>query len=192
MIETPSAFLEDVIATDALRRRPGRPPDLKAESQALEALANQLVANPHLLHQRLTEIIVDQGIADSAGISIIEPCMAPERFRWVALAGTWGHFRGGSMPFDASPCGVVIQRNRMLLFEHPERFFPAAKVEPLIHEILLVPFRVDGRAVGTVWVTAHSAVRKFDQEDARLLSKFARFAAAGFQVIQALGDHPTG
>jgi PAS domain S-box-containing protein len=64
--------------------------------------------------------------------------------------------------------------------------FPAAYVEPLIHEILLVPFRIEGQPIGTLWINAHSEARKFDREDARLLENLARFASAGYQAVQAL------
>jgi GAF domain-containing protein len=42
--------------------------------------------------------------------------------------------------------------------------------------------------VGTVWINAHDPMRKFDQEDARLLKSLARFASAGYQTITALSE----
>ena len=52
----------------------------------------------------------------------------------------------------------------------------------LLVEGLLVPFHVDGQAVGTVWVIAHDESRKFDAEDQRLLESLATFAATAYQA----------
>jgi GAF domain-containing protein len=69
----------------------------------------------------------------------------------------------------------------------PERFFPALKIEPPIVEALLIPFTVENKPVGTVWVVAHNEDRKFDQEDERIIRTLAQFAAAGWQLWQAQG-----
>ena len=182
---------DDLIITDRLGERPSRAPDHAAESRALEALAEELAGRPENLLQKLAETLVELGVAHSAGISI-EEIAEVRQFRWVALAGVWSHHRGGTIPFDASPCGIVVERDEMLLFESPERFFPAAKAEPLIHEGLLVPFHSGGRPVGTVWVNAHRPERRFDMEDARLLEALARFASAGYQMTRALRSAEAG
>ena len=183
--------VDDVIITDWLSKRPGRVPDHAAENRALGALAKELAERPENLLQKLAETLVELGIADSAGISIEEVAEA-RQFRWVALAGVWSHHRGGTIPFDASPCGIVVERDRMMLFESPERFFPAARAEPLIHEGLLVPFHAGGQPVGTLWINSHSPGRKFDREDARLVEDLSRFAAAGYQMTVALQSAKAG
>jgi C4-dicarboxylate-specific signal transduction histidine kinase len=53
---------------------------------------------------------------------------------------------------------------------------------PLADEGLLVPFYVNGKAVGTIWAIAHDPHRKFDAEDLRLLESIGRFASAAYQV----------
>ena len=71
------------------------------------------------------------------------------------------------------------------LFSKAHRYFTQfAGVEPLLIEALLVPFHVDGQAVGTVWVVAHDENRKFDGEDQRVLEDLSTFAATAYQVLR--------
>lgn len=190
--ESVGSGVEDVLITAELERRPSRPPDHEAEGKALAALAETLAQRPQDVLQSLTNLMVELGLGDSAGISILEGEGAERIFRWPALSGQWSRFRGGTMPFSAGPCGVVVTRDQVLLFEHPERVFPEANVDPLIKESLLMPFHVNGKAVGTVWANTHSDLRKFDREDVRLLTGLARFAAAGHQMNEALAAATTG
>ena len=81
----------------------------------------------------------------------------------------------------------MLDRNTPLLFTHVERryaYFLAA--EPMIEECLLIPFYVDGKAVGTIWAIAHDDLRKFDAEDLRQLTSLGRFASAAFQTVEAI------
>jgi C4-dicarboxylate-specific signal transduction histidine kinase len=57
---------------------------------------------------------------------------------------------------------------------------------PLADEGLLVPFHVNGKAVGTIWAIAHSNHRKFDAEDRRLLESMGRFASAAYQAVGSI------
>lgn len=157
----------------------------------MAALAAELAERPHNLLQKLTDTIVDYGMADSAGVSILNESQG-RLFCWEVLSGGWRHFRGGTMPFDASPCGVVVQRNEMLLFERPDRYCPAPEGEPLIHELLLLPFHSQGRPVGTLWIATHDPTREFDGEDARLLTRLTSLASAGFQTVRALAEVQAG
>ncbi len=61
-----------------------------------------------------------------------------------------------------------------------------AQVAPPIEEALLIPFHVAGEAVGTVWVIAHDASRRFDAEDLRIVNILGEFAAATYQVLTSL------
>jgi PAS domain S-box-containing protein len=178
--------LDEVLITDELAKRPVRPPDHKAEAYALSELARELAASPGAVLQRLVDLIVETGMAGSAGVSIFRPGEEGVSFQWSALAGAWAEHLGGIMPFDESPCGVVVARNTPLLFSRPHAHFPAAHVEPLIHEILLVPFHVWDEPVGTLWAIAHDPERAFDSEDLRLLTQLARFASAAHQTVDAL------
>ena len=74
--------LDDVLITAELTRRPARPPDFEAESQALVALASDMAASPKTILQKLVDTIVALCHADSAGISILQPNDGPGVFRW--------------------------------------------------------------------------------------------------------------
>jgi signal transduction histidine kinase len=56
----------------------------------------------------------------------------------------------------------------------------------LLVEGLLVPFHINGQAVGTVWVIAHDETRKFDAEDQRLLESLATFAATAYEALLSM------
>jgi len=67
------------------------------------------------------------------------------------------------------------------LTSHPERDFPYfGEVTPLLEEGLLIPFYVDGEAVGTIWVVAHDESRRFDAEDLRVMTNLGTFAASAY------------
>lgn len=184
-----SDAVDAVLITDALAARSTRPPDDRAESHALGLLAQQLATDPRGVLQRCAELVMALCRADSAGISILESGGTNGIFRWHAAAGGFAPHLHGTMPREASPCGLVIERDCVLLFSGAERAFPALEgVEPRIHENLLVPWHADGRPVGTLWAIHHSGEGRFDAEDARLLQSLARFAAAAFQMIRALDD----
>lgn len=188
MTGTPSApaGLENILITEALQSRAPRQPDYRAEASALAGLAAELGDRPHNLLQKLTDTMIELGLGQSAGISLRERDGDEDLFRWVALSGAWAHLRGERRPFAESPSGVVISRDAVLLFEHPERVFAGNRIEPLIEEALLVPLRINNEPIGTVWALAHETDRKFDLEDARLMGNLAGFAAAGDKVARAL------
>ncbi len=57
------------------------------------------------------------------------------------------------------------------------RFTYFAQVEPRIAEALLIPFRVGGKAVGTIRVIAHDHARQFAFEDAKVITALGEYAA---------------
>ncbi|WP_262297715.1 sensor histidine kinase [Microvirga sesbaniae] len=185
----PSGSVDDVLITAELASRPSRNPGYEAESRALGRLAQEMATNPGGVLQTCAELVMELCQADSAGISILEPGGTSGMLRWRAAAGGFAPNLHGTMPREASPCGTVMERNRVLLFHEAERFFPDLRgVEPRIYENLLAPWHVNGEAVGTLWAIKHSPEGKFDAEDARLLQSLARFAAAAFQMTSALDE----
>lgn len=60
-----------------------------------------------------------------------------------------------------------------------------AAVTPSIEEALLIPFYMEGKAVGTIWVIAHDSTHRFDAEDLRIMTNLATFAAAVYQMMQS-------
>ena len=183
----PRASLDDVLKTEELARRPSRSPDYVAENRALFALAQAMAEAPQTILQKLVDTALELCRADSTGISILEPGGTTGVFRCQAIAGRYAPNMNATIPREASPSGTVLDQDAVLLFDHPERHFvDLAGVHPGIVEDLLVPFHAGGKPVGTVWALAHSSERKFDAEDARLLTSLSRFASMAYQMISGL------
>ena len=177
--------VDEVIITEEITRRPSRPPDYAAENRALVALAQKITTDPQGVLQSVAELAMELCHADSAGISILEPGGGDGIFRWHAAVGAFAANLGGTMPREASPCGIVISRNSVLLFNEAERFFPALRdVKPRIYENLLAPWAVNGQVVGTLWAIGHRPTHHFDAEDARLLQSLAGFASAAYSLLE--------
>jgi len=82
----------------------------------------------------------------------------------------------------------VLDRNKPLLFLHPERHFTYLEpIAPPLEEVLLIPFQVDGKPVGTIWAVIHDPNRKFQSEDRRLLENLSTFASTAFRVLVCAG-----
>jgi len=161
-----------------LHDRPARPEDYKSESQALWTLAHELVDRPYQVQQRLAELVLDLCRAGSAGVSVLVNDGGVDLFKWSAVAGAFGHHLGGTMPRNESPCGIVVDLDHCLLYENLAEDFPAtSSLRPEITEIILAPFHVNGRPVGTIWALCHDPQRRFDAEDMRLLTSVASFAS---------------
>jgi PAS domain S-box-containing protein len=183
----PAAPLESILCTDELRKRPRRPPDHEKENSALAALVSALADSPRTILQTLADKILEILDADSAGLSLL--MKDGKRFYWAAIAGAWRPHLGGGTPRDFGPCGDVLDHNITMLFTHWERRYPyLGAATPLAEEGLLVPFYVNGKAVGTIWTISHGNHRKFDAEDQRLLESMGRFASAAYQAVQAIED----
>lgn len=181
----PPPALESVLCTEELNRRPSRPPDFANENRALVLLAQALADSPNTILQTLSTTILNILRCDSAGISLVT--VDEKQFHWPAIAGQWKPHIGGGTPRDFGPCGDVLDRNCPLLFTHFERRYTYfLEVMPPAAECLLVPFYVDGKAVGTIWAIAHDDCRKFDAEDLRLLVSLSTFASAAYQAVERL------
>ena len=172
--------LEAVVFTEELKRRPPRSPDYETENRALVTLARALADSPRTVLQVLVETLLDAFKAGSAGVSLLS--RDDECFVWSAIAGQWQAQVGGSTPRNFSPCGDVLDCNAPILFKHPQQRYPyLLAVMPSAKECLLLPFHVNGEAVGTIWLIAHDDHRKFDAEDLRQLESVGRFASAAYQ-----------
>jgi signal transduction histidine kinase/ActR/RegA family two-component response regulator len=181
------ASVESVITTAELSRRPARAPDFEAENKVLLRLANVMARDPRGVLQELVDSARQLCRAGSAGISLLDPEQGthPTQFRWMATSGGYAPLAGNTLPRNFSPCGTVLDQNRLLLMTNMVEYFPY--VATLSHppcEVLLVPFYRDAEPIGTVWVAAHSKEQQFDLEDARLVTSLSQFAAAAVQVIQ--------
>jgi PAS domain S-box-containing protein len=190
-LQEPTVPLDAILCTEELSRRPERAPDFETENKAFARLVKALADAPHTILQTLSDTLLEVFRADSAGISLLTP--DETRFYWAAIAGAWSPHLGGGTPREFGPCGDVLDADRPLLFKHWEWRYPyLSEATPLAEEGLLVPFHVNGRAVGTIWTIAHSAARKFDSEDLRQLESMAKFASAAYQTVQLLDEEHAG
>ena len=184
----PTAPLESILCTEELQHRPSRAPHYEKESRALVALMSALADSPTTIFQTLADTIQDITQCDSAGLSLLTkdgrtPHVDGQRFYWPAICGMWNPHVGGGTPRNFGPCGDVLDQNRTLLFTHFERRYPyLMPVSPVAEECLLVPFYVDGKAVGTIWGIMHSDRRKFDAEDDRVMASLGKFASSAYQA----------
>ena len=141
--------------------------------------------SPECILQKLVDTALNLCRAHSAGISLLEEEKGRKIFRWHGIAGVYAPHLWGTTPREFSPCGTVLDTDRMQLMSYLDRHFSYfAEIEPRIAEALLVPFHVDGEAVGTIWVISHDhETRKFDAEDARVLNTLGEFAAAAYKAL---------
>ncbi|AGY56385.1 ATP-binding protein [Gloeobacter kilaueensis] len=172
--------LKDVLITDQLAQRPSRLPDWQAENRALKALAAQLAAAP----ERILHSLVEWGFKlcgpGTVGVSLLEEQTDGNLiFRWVAVAGELASLEGRSTPGRFSPCGITLERGTPQLFAYPGRYFSRLQVpgHPIV-EGLVVPLGGAGRRLGTIWIASHQESHRFDNEDVRLMTSLADFAAA--------------
>jgi PAS domain S-box-containing protein len=176
-----------MLSTADLLRRPSRPPDYKAESVALLALAQTMAVSPEGILQKLADVTLTLCHAHSAGLSLLEDGDRKSNFHWRAIAGQWTPHIDGGTPRNFGPCGTVLDQNVAMVCSHPELDFPYWEpISPVLEEGLLVPFHIKGEAVGTIWAVAHDTSRRFDAEDLRLLTSLSTFAAAAYQAWLSL------
>ena len=183
-----AAPFESIVCTEELHRRPWRPPDFEKENRALVALVTALSDSASTIFQTLAETILDVTQCDSSGLSLLTPD-GGKRFYWPAIAGMWAPHVGGGTPRNFGPCGDVLDRNCTILFRHFERRYPyLMPVIPAAEECLLVPFYVDGKAVGTIWGIMHSDRRQFDSEDERIMSSLGQFASVAYRTVASIDN----
>jgi len=178
--------LESVIATGELRQRSSRLPKPHLESQTELELTRELAKSPHAFYQKLVDTALALSLADSAGISLLDEKNG--RFVWPAVAGGLVPYLWGGTPSNFGPCGVVLDRNQPVLFVHPERHFTYLEpIRPSLEEVLLMPFHIDDKPVGTLWAVIHTPDKKFQPEDQRLLTNLTTFASAAYRVLSSVG-----
>lgn len=180
-------LLETVVITGELSSRPAREPDFRSETLALRALVEELSNASANVLQRLCDAALSLCGAHSAGVSLVEMGDGKKIVRWHAISGAFAGNLGGSVAYDRSACGMVIDRNALqLMRELHLHFEPFANVRPLIAEALLIPFHVLNEPVGTVWVLAHDESKRFDNEDVRLLGNLAKVAEVEYLLSTSL------
>jgi signal transduction histidine kinase len=184
--ERMAEMIRDVDIRSELSSRVCRPRDYESEHRSMAELAQQMAVNPRNMLQKLAETALELCSAETAGVSLLETHDDQELFRWEALAGMCARFRNNTMPRAASPCGLCIDENATQLMYLPDRLFPALVTEPRFVETLLIPFHVQEKPLGAVWVVSHTEGRTFDREDERILRMLAQFASAAWQLWKAV------
>jgi PAS domain S-box-containing protein len=177
------ASLESVICTDELGRRAARAP----RNDILLGLARSLADSPRSVLNDLIDTALKLCGGGSAGICLLDEEDGRKVCRCHAASGEWASMAGSTIPYESTPCGVVIEREATQLFSHPHRHFQKTKDRtPPAAEALYTPFRVGGRTIGTAWVVTHSDCCSFDAEDARVLESLANFASMAYQISTSL------
>jgi len=143
--------------------------------------------SPERILQNLVETALELCHAQSAGISLLEEEDGRPILRWQGVAGQYAPHLWGTTPRDFSPCGTVLDTDSVQLMSRLDRHFSYfAEVTPRIEEALLIPFHVERKAVGTIWVIAHDESRGFDNEDVRVMDALGEFAAAAYQAVRSV------
>ncbi len=188
MSQTPSCNLQSVIFTEELEGRRGGADETARVGEATVDFAWKLSgAAPLDLFPQLVQAILDCTNGESAGVSLF--CKERNAFVWPAVAGGLASYVGGGTPRDFGPCGVVLDRDAPVLFQHPERYFTYLEpIRPPLEEVLLAPFHVNGEAVGTVWAVIHQAGKQFEPVDRRLLENFSEAAATVYRLLDERGE----
>jgi PAS domain S-box-containing protein len=164
-------------ALRALEQQPSRTPDFEADARVAEPILAALAERSARLPQQIVEAALTHCGAETAGLSVPE-LDGSEHFRWIAIAGAWAHCRDRIVPREGSPSAVALASNAPLHVLSPERhFIPGADLNPPALELLMVPFRIEQRPIGTLWVIRHESGRQFDAEDLRRLEVLSRLAA---------------
>jgi GAF domain-containing protein len=139
--------------------------------------------------QHLADLSLELCEAHSAGVSILTEIDSALVFRWDAVAGQFARFLRGTLPREFSPCRTVLDTDAMQLMRHLDLHFSYhSDISPLCAEVLLTPFHVDGKPVGTVWVVSHDEARKFDAYDSEVMRALAEFAAAAYATATTQED----
>ncbi|HEV7300100.1 MAG TPA: PAS domain S-box protein [Tepidisphaeraceae bacterium] len=187
----PTVTLDQILITGQLTRRPAPPPNYTDEVAALHAVGRALTMDAQAALDALVDAALRLCRAGSAGVSLLEEDAHGQRsFRWVAMAGAYASYRGGTTPYDISPCGATLARGVAQLFDRPSRLFTDMRraEPPEIIENLVVPFR-SGDVEGTIWVATHDDQIHFTNEDARILTSLGDFTAVALAGQRVRSRH---
>jgi GAF domain len=148
----------------------------------LQRLSRALLETPETVLQELVKAAVELCGADSAGISIEkEDGNDQEFYHWIATAGEYSGFLNAILPREPSACGLCLERGHSQHFTVSKKFFDILGVEaPLVTDGILLPWRTEDTR-GTIFVMAHGRTEAFDENDERLMTMLADFAAMGYR-----------
>lgn len=185
--------LDQIVINRQLLTRPIAKLNRRGEIAAMYALASVMMEDSSTVLKRLATLSIELCCAGTGGVSVVETGDdGVEIFRWRALAGEFERYVGGTTPRDWSPCGECLKARKPMLYSYPARFFTYfQKIDTPIVEGLVIPMFVNAIGVGTIWIVSHSAQRKFDAEDVRIMTSLADFAGSALSPA-SLHDSPGG
>jgi signal transduction histidine kinase len=156
--------------------------DIRMQMAGLQRLSRALLESPDTILQELVNAAVDLCGADSAGISIEKEDGSDQEFyHWVATAGEYSGFLNAILPRQPSACGLCLERGHAQHFTVSKKFFDILGVEaPIVTDGILLPWKTENTR-GTIFVMAHGRTEAFDENDARLMTMLADFAAMGYR-----------
>ena len=183
----PAVLLDDIVITPRLAERSAPPRNILAEHEALTDLIGRAATAPSGLLQRLVDHAVDLCHAGSAGVSLLEPAAEQDGvFRWVALAGAYRHYVGGTTPQSFSPCGSCLARGTPQLYRYPARLFTyLSEATPPIVEGLVLPLRSEAGPLGTIWIVSHDEAHGFTAHDVVCMASLANFTSTALVLQHA-------
>jgi PAS domain S-box-containing protein len=186
---TPDMYSSSGTDTDAaacLRARAPRPGrhDAAVESAALAALAQHLADGAPDLLQRLADLACALCGADAVVIALRgHDSDGADVLHWCGVSGTLAAHHGVRWALSDCPCGAPLLADDSVLLDDTGDFssMRAAGLRPA--EMLGVPWRVQGRTLGSVAAVLDAGSgRCFDADDLRLLHGCAAFAAAAHRA----------
>ena len=156
--------------------------DVGLQMAGLQRVSRALLETPETVLQELVKAAVELCGADSAGISIEKEDGSDQEFyHWIATAGAYSGFLNAILPREPSACGLCLERGHPQHFTVSKKFFDILGVEaPLVTDGILLPWRTEDTR-GTIFVMAHGRTEAFDENDARLMTMLADFAAMGYR-----------
>ena len=178
-----TAGADAALLREAVRAAEAWEADAQAVREGLDALDAATVAIAQELSlERVLQLIVDSVrplvSARYAALGLLDEHGRMERF---ITSGIDDEARRaiGHTPRGLGLLGVIIREGRTLrlaeMDDDPRRFgFPSH--HPEMHSLLGVPVRVEGRAIGNLYLTEKSGEAAFTAEDERLVEAFARHA----------------
>jgi hypothetical protein len=156
--------------------------DIGIQMAGLQRLSRALLERPETILQELVSAAVDLCGADSAGISIEKEDGSDEEFyHWIATAGGYSGFLNAILPRYPSACGLCLERGHPQRFTVSKKFFEILGVEAeVVTDGILLPWKTEDTR-GTIFVMAHGRTEAFDENDTRLMTMLADFAAMGYR-----------
>lgn len=181
-IEETGLAVLDLRSDTAFARRNLHTRDIGMQMAGLHRVSRALLEKPDTILQELVSAAVDLCGADSAGISIEKEDRTDREFyQLIATAGDYSNLLNTILPRYPSACGVCLERGHAQHFTASQKLFDILGIEaPPITDGILLPWETEDTR-GTIFFVAHGRTEAFDENDARLMTMLADFAAMGYK-----------